>query len=174
MKQHARLLLFIRITLASLIAVNLFAIFFFSFQTAEKSAASSGVLTDKVIESTVQNFGNKDTAEQENIRLRYHSLVRRFAHRAEYGSLGALVFLLLLTWKKHLPIKYVASLFAVFVTAGIDEICQIYTDGRSGEFSDVLNDLLGATVTCTAILLVVAITVLVKRLIARKQAEDSI
>ena len=73
-----------------------------------------------------------------------------------------------------MPIKYIASLLAVLLTAGIDEICQIFTEGRSGELIDISNDLLGATITCTVILVVYGIVVLCKKLLVRKQAEDSI
>ena len=88
-------------------------------------------------------------------------LVRKFAHFAEFFSLGVLSTLLLVLRKGRISATVIcAPVFCVFV-AIVDEALQFITD-RSPEIADVLLDTLGTlfgfAITLIILLIIQAIT----------------
>jgi VanZ family protein len=85
-----------------------------------------------------------------------HYAVRKTAHFTAYGILGALFFRALRATDLHKVIwrwRYVLiSLLICFVTASADEIHQTFTIGRTGNWHDVVLDMLGATFVQVTIL----------------------
>ena len=146
----------IRCTLILLIILNLCLIFGFSSESGEQSGKTSLKVTEAVAQTVVKDFNQLPVKEQTSIVNKLHPDVRTAAHMTEFGVLGVLTMLLLLTF--HIPswLCYLSSLLFVFVTACGDELYQHFADaGRAGEFKDVLFDSFGAVVGCTLLLLAV-------------------
>lgn len=125
--------------------------------------------TTKPVEPPVEETKPKDPiedlTEEEKVSVREsHTPIRKFAHMVEFGVLGVLAFLLLLSWNGRIWWRYLASLGFVFVCASIDELYQTFSDGRLGLFSDVIVDFRGALITCTFVLAIIVALRLCKRL----------
>ena len=158
----------VRVLLACLIAANLLMIFSFSLQDSKASSDSSLAVTKVVANATVEGYPQMSYEEKSNVYAGIEGTIRKCAHMAEFGSLGALILLLLLTWKDRIVTKYGIALAAVFATAGLDELTQKFVEGRSSQFKDVLIDFSGALISCTVLL---GITLLIHRHSAKKHAK---
>lgn len=150
-------IVWLRVLLCVLIAANMAVIFLFSAQNGEDSDKTSGEVSRVVAEVTVKDFEERPPTEQEAIVLRINKPLRKVAHMAEFGSLGALIFALLLTWKGRLLWRYAVSLGATFLYACTDEWHQSLSEARGPQFTDTLIDLCGAAITCTLLLAIVCI-----------------
>ncbi len=147
-------LIWIRSILGVLILLNMAVIFAFSAQSGEESGETSGRVTRFVASIVVAEFEDLSPNEQEAVIEQIHPFVRKGAHMAEFGSLGALILLLLLTWCGRITVKWVTSLGCTFLYACSDELHQMLSDARGPRFTDVLIDTSGALITCSCILLV--------------------
>lgn len=145
-------MLVLRSVLALLILLNVLVIFNFSLQNASTSSQTSGRVTTLIAEWTVDDFDELDEIDREAILSILHPRVRKLAHMAEFGSLGTLILLLSLTWKSRLWLQYVLSLLSVLCIACIDEVLQLFSNGRATQISDILTDLFGALL-CTSLTL---------------------
>ena len=92
MNRRTKLIL-LRSVLGLLIVLNMAVIFFFSAQNGEESDKTSSGVTKVVAQVTVKDFEEKPKAEQAEIIKGLHPPVRKLAHMAEFGSLGALIYL---------------------------------------------------------------------------------
>ncbi len=146
--------------LAVLILLNMTVIFLFSAQNGVKSNATSGKVTETVAEVTVKDFESKPDEEKQQIVKTLHPFVRKAAHMAEFGSLGALTLSFLFTFRGGLLWQYLASLGFTFLYACTDELHQMLSEARGPRFTDVLIDLSGAVITCTILL---AVCVLIRK-----------
>lgn len=155
MKKKTKLLL-LRVLLGILILANMTAIFLFSAQSGEESGKTSGKVAETVAEVTVKDFSSKPPAEQEQIVEKIHPPLRKIAHMAEFGSLGALIFLFLLTYSGAILPRFFIALAATLLYACTDELHQMLSDSRGPQFRDVLIDLSGALITCTVLLILFA------------------
>ena len=160
MNKTKKRLLALRLILGILIIANLVMIFHFSAQNGSSSDQTSGRVAKAVAGIIIKDYEEKSEAEQEEILNTLHPIIRKLAHMTEFGSLGALIFLLLLTWKNILILQYADALLLVLTAAAIDEYSQTLSVGRAAQLLDVGIDLLGAVICCSAILL---FTVLVRR-----------
>lgn len=154
MNQKNIRLLIIRIALMCLIAINVFFIFFLSAQDAEESATVSGGISGPVAEIVVKDFETKPEQEQEEVLLQIDRVIRNFAHMFEFGLLGALVLLLVLTWIPSPLLPTAIALGSVLAIAIADELSQLFSEGRTSEVKDVLIDLLGGVICCSFVLLI--------------------
>ena len=143
----------LRVLLCALIVANMTVIFLFSAQNGAESDKTSGKVSETVAEVTVKDFEEKPQEEQKQIVRSINKPLRKIAHMAEFGSLGALIFLLLLTWDGAILWRYGAALAGTFLYACTDELHQMLSEARGPQFSDVLIDLLGAFITCTVLLI---------------------
>lgn len=120
------------------------AIFTLSNQPADKSKK----LSDGFIARTIGNIykvcdKNISDEKLENIKDKYTKVVRKMAHFTIYLILGLLVINCLYAF--NLTNKYIIwSLLICFLYAVSDEIHQIFVDGRSCEFRDILIDSCGS------------------------------
>ena len=151
-KTNIRLLL-LRILLSLLILANMALIFQFSHQDGKESGETSKQVTTVVAQTTVKDFEKKDVTEQNKIVNQLNIPVRKLAHMAEFGSLGALTLLLLLTWEGHPFVKYLASVAFACAYACTDEWHQKMVGGRAAQWIDVLYDTLGAIICASLLLL---------------------
>lgn len=145
----------LRVLLILLILADMALIFFFSSQNGEESGRTSSEVTKVVAEVTVKDFAQKPTSDQTKIINKLHPFLRKAAHMTEFGVLGGLCFLLLLTWRGKLWWRCGASLAFTFLYACSDEWHQQLSEGRGSRFTDVLIDTAGAMFVCAVILLVV-------------------
>ncbi len=159
----------LRVTLCVLILANMGLILFFSSQDGKTSGNTSLGVTENVAENTIKDYNSKPQEEKDKIVKELHLPVRKLAHMAEFASLGGLIFALLLTWKRHLWARYLSSVGAAVLFAGIDECSQMLSAGRSAAFTDVLIDGAGALLACTCIFL----PILFYRLYQQKKKRSS-
>ncbi len=150
MKKHKILLL--RLLLGVLILLNMVSIFAFSAQDGTTSGNTSHKVSQIVAENTVKDFDQKTPPEQDAIVKKINLPLRKLAHMAEFGTLGALILLFLLTWKGQILLRYALSLASVLLYACTDELHQHFSKGRHADFADVLIDLAGAAILCTLLL----------------------
>lgn len=118
-------------------------IFLFSHAPGSTSAQSSGMVTDLVMTTIDKVFGDSDYIM---VFLNYmigmaEFLVRKFAHITEYAALS---FACCYAYDNEKRKKFwlVVILFSFFY-AMTDEFHQLFIDGRSGQFSDVMIDMIG-------------------------------
>lgn len=143
----------LRVLLSLLLLCNMLLIFGFSSQTGETSGATSSRLTHWILSVTTPDLDQLPLAEQTQILEHTEHLLRKLAHMTEFGCLGLLFFLLTATWEDgYTSLKYLLALSFVFFYAATDELHQTMVASRAGVFSDVLIDLSGAILTCTAAL----------------------
>ncbi len=142
----------LRVILGILIVLNMLLIFNFSNEDGATSNNTSTSVSQVVAENTVPDFNKKPVEEQTEIVQRINKPLRKIAHMTEFGSLGALVFFFLLTWKGHLLLRYISSLVFTFLYACTDEWHQSFTASRGARFTDILIDFSGAVITCSVIL----------------------
>ena len=145
----------IRLVLGLLIIANLSMIFLFSAQSSDASDQTSGQVTSVIANLVIKDFDDKSDAEQTEILEQIHPLIRKLAHMTEFGMLGALILLFLLTWESNLTLQYADALLLVLTTASIDEYSQTFSAGRTAQPTDVLIDFFGALLCCSFILLIV-------------------
>lgn len=135
--QKNLILFFIFIALSFLVMTIIFA---FSHQTADTSALLSDGLSDAILD-------NLESDDSDNRALHFvilRIIIRKFAHLFLFTSLGTLLTGAAINFKAKKPfIKYLVVLLAGLVYGAIDEIHQIFVDGRSSEFVDVILDFSG-------------------------------
>lgn len=155
MKQTKNIkLTLLRLFLVILILLNMGMIFHFSAEDAAESTQTSQVVVDTVVDNVIPDFDEKPKEEQQSIRAETSHILRKMAHMLEFGLLGLSCFLLLLTWRGGLFIKWAASLGFTLLYAISDEVHQHFVDGRGPAFTDVMIDVSGALITCTAVLII--------------------
>ena len=150
-----RKLIWKRWILGVLIILNMVAIFALSAQTAEKSTDTSSKISAPVAESVNKDFQELPQKEQKNLLAKSEKIVRKIAHGLEFGTLGILAYLFLLTWRGRIFTRYFAAMAFSFAYACSDEWHQLYVPGRSGRFADVMIDFSGIAIGCTVTLLIV-------------------
>lgn len=144
----------LRIVLMILIILNLAVIFGFSGENAEKSSQTSGSVAEKVAEAVVPDFHVKPVEEQEKIVKKMEPPIRKIAHFSEYASLGALIFLFLLTWDGIVVMQFSGAVGFAMIYAATDEMHQIFSFGRAASVADMLIDTAGALAACSLLLLI--------------------
>ena len=160
----------VRVVLTMLTAAVMLLIFFFSNETADRSDRTSGIFTRVVIDTAYPDFEELPEPEQEEVYNVIQHLVRKTAHFTEYALLGLLLRFCLQSWignkKRHLlPVSWmIGTLYAV-----TDELHQLLTDGRAGQWTDVVLDSFG--VLTGAVIASVVVVLGSKAYIAAKEKE---
>ena len=150
-------------------------IFCNSNEVATKSTEKSEGVAEKVTPIVVH-----EPPVQKQEKKIFESKIRNFAHAAEFAALGvfSVGFFMtvdLIKTKKSLKTLFrgLAALGVCIVYAALDEVHQIFVDGRSCEFKDVLNDSLGAVVgiACFTLFVWLIDTLIKKRKNKNKNAD---
>lgn len=161
----------VRVLFTTMTAAVMLLIFFFSTETADRSDRTSGIFARVAIRITYPDFDEMPETEQEEVFNVVQHLVRKTAHFTEYALLGLLLRFCLQSWigdkKRHLlPASWVfGTLYAV-----TDELHQLMTDGRAGQWTDVVLDSSG--VLTGAVIAAVVIVLGSRAYIAAKEKED--
>lgn len=155
----------------TLIIIMAVLIFVFSAENGEVSGERSDGVIDIIAKIFIPDYDEMSTLEKMEItrKMGYH--VRKCMHVAEYTLLTALVALFVwgFTYKMQftLPIPICFS----FMFAMCDElILQRSTQGRSGQFVDVLIDFIGMVIGTFAVFLIMT---LIKRRREEKLNENN-
>ena len=115
-------------------------IFVFSHQTADVSALLSDGLSDAILD----NIESDDSSTKALHFVILRTIIRKFAHLFLFTSLGVFLTGAAINFKAQKPfVKYLFVLLTGLVYGAIDEIHQIFIDGRSSEFIDVILDFSG-------------------------------
>ncbi|MGN0425517.1 MAG: VanZ family protein [Acetatifactor sp.] len=119
-------------------------IFSLSSDEGEKSGSKSHLVSQTCVEIVNQVTGRKWTqAVKAQLADYYEHPIRKLAHFSEYCLMGILLFVIWSQWIPRNKVFYLMILSWVFLSAGLDEIHQLFVDGRDGNFFDVLIDTLG-------------------------------
>lgn len=132
-----------RIIFGVLIIVNCITIFGFSSQDSEKSAETSSVVVDKVVE-TISNVNKK--AKKEDLKKSVTFWVRKSAHFSIYALLGVWLMLFVNTFNISTRNKIIICVLFGLIYAISDEFHQSFVSGRSMELRDVIIDTCGCFV----------------------------
>ena len=117
-------------------------IFSFSLQPGEVSGSLSGSFLNKVLEwFALGVFEKLEEMPQEQLDM-WHMILRKCAHFTEFAVLGVLSSLTLLQTK--VSRRVLMTMVFCLAVAVMDEILQLFVDGRAGRFVDVMIDGTGA------------------------------
>ncbi len=130
----------VRILLTSLTLAVMLMIFLFSTENAERSDATSGHFSRVVISVLYPDYDAYPAERQKTLFNEVQFSVRKVAHFTEYMILGLLMRLTLESWFGNRKNLFISSLGAGTLYACTDELHQLITDGRSGQWQDVLID----------------------------------
>ena len=135
----------LRYILLILIIVVMVKIFQFSQDDGIESSSKSTMVT-RFFLSFEQGFNELEDYKQIMAIAELEPYVRKAAHFAIYMTLGFLLAAYNLTFKKHKGLfrKFSYSILISILYSIFDEVHQLFVDGRSGSFDDVLLDSSGA------------------------------
>ena len=121
-------------------------IFLFSGQNGERSTKASDIFVEKIVDTEINEGVLEKDAEKQKDKVEH--LIRKTAHVLIYASLGFCVFMMFFHSGKVNKNVYlfIFSLAICIIYASSDEVHQLFVDGRSGEFKDVLIDTAGSAV----------------------------
>ena len=149
----------------TLVLFWLLLIFTLSHAPSDASTEQSKTIVNQIIGNTNQT-NNTEVVEIENnapIELKEDSpdieylnyIVRKIAHMSEYFILALLVLNVIYQFKEKIDYKYyIMAISFCVVYATTDEFHQTFVTGRTGQFSDVLIDTLGASIACLFVMLI--------------------
>ena len=134
----------------ALIACIVF-IFSNSMAVAAVSEQSSGRVLH-LMQAVLRRLGHPALAE----RLTMH-IVRKLAHFCEYALEGFLLMLCMRVYSRH-PLRHITvPMLGGVLTALTDETIQLFSDGRSGQVTDVWLDSAGVLAGILAALVLMAL-----------------
>ena len=152
----------LRIVIAFLLAADMITIFAFSAQKAEQSDGTSTGVIRVLAEMFYPGFESLTAEKQLSVVQGLQFVVRKAAHMTEFASLGVLLCAFAFTFGGKFKWFLFSYLFGVFYAA-TDEIHQLFVEGRSGQFSDILIDSFGVMIGMTVFYFVVKIILVIKR-----------
>ncbi len=131
-----------RIIYGLLMIIWMVVIFSFSNSNGVKSdSLSKGIISNSI---TIYEHVTNKTVDKDYYLDRLDYPVRKLAHFSEYAILGFLVIQFSLSFNMLYAGSF--SILLCFLYAMSDEFHQLFITGRSGQFTDVLIDTLGAIV----------------------------
>ena len=148
----------VRVILIALILCWMIIIFNFSAADGAESSALSDKITIKVIRLMESDYAKMSEKSREQFFQTVSFVVRKTGHFGEYGILGAIWILLLLSFEKIRNIKkriiWLTAMGICLVYAVSDEIHQGFVDGRTPKVLDVGIDTLGGLAGAGFILII--------------------
>ena len=134
---------------------------------------------------SVFSFSNQDGYSSTSLSMRISSLfskdpekifyidqyIRKLAHFSEYGLGGVLFLSLLKTFNIIDEKRLIISTILGLLYASTDEIHQLFINGRSGQFTDVIIDTMGVITGSIFMCLVINSIKIIRRKGAEKNQE---
>ena len=149
----------IRYLLMICIVIVCCTIFRFSSEQSTESSRTSVGVTKFIVSIIWQDNPEVNTDTLINT---IHPIIRKVAHFSIYLLLGTLVMCCAQTYKGCKEYKFDASVMLCFFYACTDEFHQLFVPGRSGEFTDVCLDTVGATFGILLVMIIVWIVEKIK------------
>ena len=149
----------IRYLLMICIVIVCCTIFRFSSEQSTESSRTSVGVTKFIVSIIWQDNPEVNTDTLINT---IHPIIRKVAHFSIYLLLGTLVMCCAQTFKGCKEYKFDASVMLCFFYACTDEFHQLFVPGRSGEFTDVCLDTVGATFGILLVMIIVWIVEKIK------------
>lgn len=118
----------------------------FSSQNGEKSNKMSDGVVDSVLGNVQQDATAEDTLQ---LRKRLVTIVRKGAHIMEYALLGVSLCLLHMSYAARYGALRAWGIASVY--GALDEVHQLFSEGRAGRITDILIDASGAAVGVLAV-----------------------
>lgn len=126
-----------------IVVLCMLSIFLFSTDNSRESTSKSNRVILGITNLFHKDLSNK---EKEKIIDMFFVPIRKMAHFGIYLVLGISLISFLREFSIPILKLLLLSIFLAFLYACSDEIHQLFVPGRSGQFSDVLLDTLGASV----------------------------
>ena len=126
-----------------IVVLCMLSIFLFSTDNSRESTSKSNRVILGITNLFHKDLSNK---EKEKIIDMFFVPIRKMAHFGIYLVLGTSLISFLREFSIPILKLLLLSIFLAFLYACSDEIHQLFVPGRSGQFSDVLLDTLGASV----------------------------
>lgn len=146
-----------RIVFGVLTVLCMVLIFCFSMENSDESSATSGSVTDKVIDAVYDDYDEMSESEQESIKDKVERVIRKCAHFSVFTMLG--FFASMTAGRRKLFGRGTAfTLLFCVLYACSDEIHQLFVPGRAGMIMDVIIDTGGALTGILISFLVMLIT----------------
>ena len=130
-------------------------IFIMSAQNARKSTDESRGVGRMIGRILHRDFDEWDPSDQLAYVRKIDGTVRRFGHFTEFTLLGAVLHLVLTVWGVKEKIALPVSLGAGVLYSLTDEFHQLFVEGRSFEFSDILLDSAGVAIGALVVWIIV-------------------
>ena len=163
-KQSRRYLIVLIIATVLALAVNTFIVVQSCLNANQSTEAASPIVD---MWKAIVNAFHKDAINEDNIGTFTHVIRKLFGHYGLYAISGILSSWALYMWIKPLrwfkPYIYlIITLSFGFLFSLLTEFIQIFTPGRSGEFTDALIDYFGY-ITGALIILIILFIIFKKR-----------
>lgn len=127
-----------------LLIIWLMIIFAFSNQTGEVSGnASNGILYN--IFENIYDFLSLDKDNLTNFIDLIENPIRELMHSFEYFVLTILFINVLINF--NINNKIIISIMFIFIAASLDEIHQLFIQGRSFQYFDIFMDMIGCLIS---------------------------
>ena len=145
----------VRVLLWVCVALNAAMIFGFSGQSGEESMGVSDRIVVPVVESVHRARPDTPRKTLESLYWTLQTVVRKGAHFSEYALLGFLLRLLgeSHAWRARGWIAWGGGT----LYAAVDELHQLFSDGRSAQATDVLIDSAGVLSGVLAAMLILSL-----------------
>ena len=130
-----------------LIIIWCLVIFNFSNMSGKESQGKSRELTEKLVK-TIFKIINKKVKEEKMNKIvdTLNGILRKCMHASEYFVLGVLIYYCCKILEIESWTRVVIPIVLSFIYACSDEFHQLFIDGRSCRFTDVLIDTAGASI----------------------------
>lgn len=144
-----------------IIILWLLVIFVFSSMNEKTSHIQSQKVVQKIYINKQIVENNKITKNNiQKAKNKYDQKIRKIAHVTEFAILNILLANLIYQLKEKFKLKYlIISIILTFIYACTDEIHQIFVQGRTSSFIDVLIDTAGAITTSLIIYVIYKINI---------------
>ena len=144
-----------------IIILWLLVIFVFSSMNEKTSHIQSQKVVQKIYINKQIVENNKITKNNiQKAKNKYDQKIRKIAHVTEFAILNILLVNLIYQLKEKFKLKYlIISIILTFIYACTDEIHQIFVQGRTSSFIDVLIDTAGAITTSLIIYVIYKINI---------------
>lgn len=161
-----------------LVVLWMFAIFYLSSMNSELSNNKSRNTISSIIDGTVDTANSIGITDKHPSTDKINSIVnylnlplRKCMHSMVYFVLVTLLINVFYQMNVSIYKAYLYSILISFIYACSDEFHQLYVSGRTGQFSDVLIDTIGAIGGCLFFYLIRKLCIIV---INRRKIVDNI
>ena len=144
-------------------------IFLFSHQPAEQSSQVSQSVLHEVLTRIVSGYAGMEREKQMTLIACYHNWIRNAAHFFLYTLWGFSLSFLLQTYCLRRKRLVIATIGGGVLYAVLDELHQLFIEGRSAQFVDVCVDVSGVLTGLGCFLAIVyCLTRICRKLLSKK------